>query len=122
MVHSRLLYAERSFMFLRSLRTPPLSPASPSRCIHTSAAASIRTSVTYLRTRRSRMTSRAVSRPILLGALLMILAMPVMGYGQEATVTGTIADSTGGVLPGVTIKAVNEASGNSFEAVTDTRG
>jgi len=68
------------------------------------------------------MTSRAVSRPVVLTAVLTILAMPAMGYAQEATVTGTIVDSTGGVLPGVTIKAVNEASGNSFEAVTDTRG
>ena len=59
---------------------------------------------------------------MLLGALLTILAMPVMSYAQEAIVTGTIVDSTGGVLPGVTVKAVNEASGNSFEAVTDTRG
>ena len=68
------------------------------------------------------MTSTAVSRPVFLGALLTILAMPVVGYSQEATVTGTIVDSTGAVMPGVTIKAVNEASGNNFEAVTDTRG
>ena len=68
------------------------------------------------------MTPTAVSRPIFLCAILTILAMPVVGHAQEATVTGTITDSTGGVLPGVTIKAVNEASGNSFEAVTDARG
>src|SRR6266576_2992831 len=68
------------------------------------------------------MTSRVVSRPIVLCAILTILAIPVVGYAQEATVTGTIIDSTGGVLPGVTIKAVNEASGNSFETVTDARG
>jgi hypothetical protein len=37
-------------------------------------------------------------------------------------VTGTITDSTGGVLPGVTVLAVNEASGNQFESVTDGRG
>src|SRR5207237_7801609 len=35
---------------------------------------------------------------------------------------GTITDSTGGGLPGVTIKAVNQQSGNSFEAGTDARG
>src|SRR5437773_1988228 len=51
-----------------------------------------------------------------------ILAMPVGGYAQEAVLSGTITDSTGGVLPGVTVKAVHEASGNNFEAVTDALG
>src|SRR5260221_1253355 len=68
------------------------------------------------------MTSRVVSRPIFLCAILTILAIPVVGYAQEATVTGTIIDTTGGVLPGVTIKGVDDASGNSFETVTDARG
>src|SRR6185436_21113933 len=36
--------------------------------------------------------------------------------------SGTVTDSTGGVLPGVTIRAVHTASGNNFEAVTDQRG
>ena len=52
----------------------------------------------------------------------LVLLLPLAASAQEATVTGTITDTTGGVLPGVTIKAVNEASGNSFEAVTDGRG
>ena len=54
--------------------------------------------------------------------LVALLAAPAIGYGQEATLTGTIADSTGGVLPGVTVTAVHEASGNRFVAVTDERG
>ena len=41
---------------------------------------------------------------------------------QEATLSGTVTDSTGAVLPGVTVRAVHEATGNSFEAVTDERG
>jgi hypothetical protein len=45
--------------------------------------------------------------------------VPAVAQAQEATVNGTVTDSTGGVLPGVTIKAVNQASGNSFETVTD---
>ena len=52
----------------------------------------------------------------------IFLSLPLVAHAQEATVTGTVTDSTGGVLPGVTIKAVNEASGNNFEAVTDARG
>jgi len=59
---------------------------------------------------------------VLVGAMLAILGMPRVGHAQEATVTGTVTDTTGGVLPGVTIKGVNEASGNSFETVTDARG
>ena len=33
-----------------------------------------------------------------------------------------MTDSTGGVLPGVTVTAVLEATGNTFVAVTDDRG
>src|ERR1041385_8313925 len=65
------------------------------------------------------MQSSVVRRLILLGALL---ALPALAFAQEATVTGTITDSTGGVLPGVSVVAVNEASGNQFESVTDARG
>jgi hypothetical protein len=51
-----------------------------------------------------------------------MIALPAMVFAQEATLTGTITDSTGGVLPGVTVQATHEASGNTFEAVTDARG
>jgi hypothetical protein len=51
-----------------------------------------------------------------------ILMLPAVGYAQEATITGTITDSTGAVLPGVTVVAVHEATGNRFEAVTDGLG
>src|SRR5207247_3463838 len=61
-------------------------------------------------------------RLIFAAAILTILALPIVGHAQEATMSGTVTDSTAAVLPGVTIKAVNEASGNSFEAVTDARG
>jgi hypothetical protein len=50
------------------------------------------------------------------------LLLPVSLFAQEAVLSGTITDSTGAVLPGVTIRAVHEASGNSFEGVTDERG
>src|SRR5712664_1735659 len=54
--------------------------------------------------------------------LCTMLAIPVAGYAQEAVFSGTVTDSTGAMLPGVTVRAVHEASGNSFEAVTDQRG
>src|ERR1700730_17500989 len=51
-----------------------------------------------------------------------LLALPVDGYAQEATISGTVTDATGAVLPGVTVTAVLEASGNNFGTVTDARG
>jgi len=48
--------------------------------------------------------------------------LPATGYAQEATLAGAVTDSTGGVLPGVTVTAIHEASGNTFLAVTDDRG
>ncbi|HEX2462266.1 MAG TPA: carboxypeptidase-like regulatory domain-containing protein, partial [Vicinamibacterales bacterium] len=55
--------------------------------------------------------------------LLAILFVPGVGFAQqEAVLSGTVADTTGGVLPGVVVRAVHEASGNSFETVTDAAG
>ncbi len=51
-----------------------------------------------------------------------LLVLPTTGYAQEAAITGLVTDSTGGVLPGVTVTAVHEATGNTFVAVTDERG
>src|ERR1700680_973517 len=52
----------------------------------------------------------------------IVLALPVLGYAQEAALSGIVTDATGAVLPGVTVRAVHEASGNSFEAGTHPRG
>ena len=54
--------------------------------------------------------------------LAALLALPVLAHAQEATLTGNITDATGGVLPGVTVNAVNAATGNRFTTVTDERG
>ena len=51
-----------------------------------------------------------------------LIALPVRGYAQEAVLSGTVTDATGSVLPGVTVTAVLEATGNKFVAVTDERG
>jgi hypothetical protein len=55
-------------------------------------------------------------------ALLAVLAWPAAGYAQQAIVAGTVTDSSGGVLPGVTITVVHEETGNTFEGVTDAQG
>ena len=56
-------------------------------------------------------------------AASVLLTVPAPLYAQqEAVLSGTISDTTGGVLPGVVVRAVHEASGNSYEAVTDSAG
>jgi hypothetical protein len=54
--------------------------------------------------------------------LAALLTWPAVAQAQEATLSGTAADTTGGVLPGVTVTATHEATGNIFTAVTDERG
>src|ERR1700682_5607842 len=55
-------------------------------------------------------------------AVAVMLAVPLVAYAQEATLNGVVTDATMAVLPGVSIKALHQASGNTFEAVTDQRG
>ena len=66
------------------------------------------------------MRSRSLARLIV---VYTILALPVMAHAQEeAVVSGRVTDSSGGVLPGVTVRAVHGATGNAFDTVTDGRG
>ena len=65
--------------------------------------------------------ARRMYRGLALIALLITI-LPAIGYAQEATLTGTVRDTTGGVLPGVTVTATHEATGNTFQAVTDGIG
>src|SRR4029450_1565807 len=55
-------------------------------------------------------------------ALAILFALPGALFAQEATATGTITDATGGVLPGGTVRAPDEESGNRFVAVPDGEG
>lgn len=59
-----------------------------------------------------------------IGALLgVIAALPIAAFAQsEAIITGVVSDSSGGVLPGVTVTALHVATGNTFMSVTDERG
>jgi len=65
-----------------------------------------------------------VRRSVSVGVLFVaILALPAIGLAQtEAVITGVVTDSSGGVLPGVTVTAVHDATGNTFTSVTDERG
>jgi len=66
------------------------------------------------------MRSCYVITPLLvIGAIVLA---PVLGHAQESTVSGTVTDSTGAVVPGVTVTATNIESGNTFVSLTDERG
>src|SRR5258705_9758663 len=55
-------------------------------------------------------------------AAATLLLGAASALAQQATITGTVTDTSGGVLPGVTITIVHEETGNTFEAVTDAQG
>ena len=58
---------------------------------------------------------------LLLAFGVLITSSPA-GAQTAATVTGAVADSSGGVLPGVTVTAHHRATGNTFVAITDELG
>ncbi len=60
--------------------------------------------------------------PLHLAFFIGSILLPIAAFAQEATLSGTITDQTGAVLPGVTITAVQEATGNTFVSVSDERG
>ncbi|MGE3840436.1 MAG: TonB-dependent receptor [Vicinamibacterales bacterium] len=65
---------------------------------------------------------RFMATRVAAAALAGVILFPGVSHAQEAVITGTITDSTMAVLPGVTVSAVNEGTGNRFDAVTDERG
>jgi hypothetical protein len=71
--------------------------------------------------------SPRASREDLRMVRVWMVAMAVVGFAaaasaQDAVVSGTVVDSSGGVLPGVVVRAIHEESGNSIETVTDGTG
>jgi len=50
------------------------------------------------------------------------LALAAPATAQETVIAGTVADETGGVLPGVTVTALHVDSGNTFLGVSDGAG
>ena len=72
--------------------------------------------------------SRLNNRGVLIRATLVLIAMlgtTPAGAAQTVTtgtLTGTISDPQGGVLPGATITAIHEPTGTRYEAVTGGAG
>jgi len=65
-----------------------------------------------------------IARPSLAGALALLLAVAAGAAAQPAgaSISGSVQDSQGGVLPGVAVTALNIASGRVLETVTDEQG
>ncbi len=63
---------------------------------------------------------------LLASAVLMLLtaaAAPVFAQGgATSSISGTVVDSGGGVIPGATVVVKNNASGTTFNAVTNSAG
>jgi len=57
-----------------------------------------------------------------LAALVVLASFPVHAQGGRSEVTGTITDSAGAVMPGVTITATNEGTGLERTTVTGDEG
>ena len=65
--------------------------------------------------------SLAIARMLTVSALLLASAVAASAQGELATITGTIKDAQGGVLPGVTATAVNGETNVTTTAVTNGR-
>ena len=54
--------------------------------------------------------------------LFALSTVPAAAQETTATITGTVTDQSGGVLPGVTVSAKHVPTGRTFEAVTNAEG
>lgn len=68
------------------------------------------------------MRSRFIVRALGIAASLLFAAPPLPAQTSSATLHGTVADSGGGVLPGVTVKLQSAATGLQRDVVTNASG
>jgi hypothetical protein len=65
---------------------------------------------------------RRLSVVLVAFAAVMLFAANALAQSDQARVSGTVKDQTGGLLPGVTVTATNERTGEQRIAVTNTDG
>src|SRR5438552_15014256 len=63
-----------------------------------------------------------MKRFLAVGLLLLLLATPAFSQSTNATVSGTVGDATGAVLPGVEVTATNNATGVVTTVLTNEAG
>jgi iron complex outermembrane receptor protein len=56
------------------------------------------------------------------GATLAVALMPGIALAQSAALAGAVRDSSGGVIPGATVRVVHSETAATVEAVTDAQG
>jgi hypothetical protein len=55
-------------------------------------------------------------------AASLLLALSTPAFAQDVLISGTVVDESKGVLPGVTVTAMDVSSGRTFDTLTDERG
>jgi hypothetical protein len=68
------------------------------------------------------MKLRLALRAVLCALVLVAAAFPILAQDFRGAVSGTVSDSTGGVLPGVTVTVKNIATNVATTTVTDSKG
>ncbi len=64
-----------------------------------------------------------MKRAVLIAAIAILVGVPVGAFAQATgQINGVVTDSSGGVLPGVTVEATSSATGVTRTAVTGTDG
>ncbi len=61
-------------------------------------------------------------RSLLIVICLLVSALAVFGQTDRGTITGTIADATGAVIPGATVEAKNVGTGTVYTAGSSETG
>ncbi len=62
-----------------------------------------------------------LARTVLASLVVLVLAVHGQAQTTSASVSGTVQDPQGGVLPGVTVTLTSRTQGNALTAVTDDR-
>ena len=67
---------------------------------------------------------RILQHFVILPVVVLALLTCATGYGQveRASITGTVTDSSGGVIPGATVKVIDEATNTTITLQSDSAG
>ena len=68
------------------------------------------------------MLARLLRLAIVAGAVTMSGALPAIAQTTTGTITGTVTDASGGVMPGVTVTMTHVQTSRAETAVTDAGG
>jgi Carboxypeptidase regulatory-like domain len=78
--------------------------------------------VTFIQIRTIRAPRRGVCACAAVSLLFLLSASPVLAQFDTGQIAGFVRDSSGGVIPGVTVTATNEGNGQQRVAVTNSEG